>query len=66
MWWIEFTKLKGITIQGKGTIDGRGSVWWEDAPYDGPIDDETKLIVPLNDTVEQNPPMPVTAPTQNI
>ncbi|CAM8909127.1 unnamed protein product [Rhodiola kirilowii] len=26
--WIEFTKLKGITIQGVGTIDGQGSVWW--------------------------------------
>uniref|UniRef100_A0A7N0U3I5 Polygalacturonase n=1 Tax=Kalanchoe fedtschenkoi TaxID=63787 RepID=A0A7N0U3I5_KALFE len=26
--WIEFTKLKGITVQGQGTIDGQGSVWW--------------------------------------
>ncbi|XP_051140540.1 polygalacturonase At1g48100 [Andrographis paniculata] len=26
--WLEFTELRGITIQGKGTIDGRGSVWW--------------------------------------
>nr|KJB77832.1 hypothetical protein B456_012G159900 [Gossypium raimondii] len=24
--WLEFTKLKGITVQGKGIIDGRGSV----------------------------------------
>ncbi|XVF60276.1 hypothetical protein PTKIN_Ptkin08bG0032100 [Pterospermum kingtungense] len=33
--WIEFTKLKGITIRGKGTIDGQGSVWWADSPtYD--------------------------------
>ncbi|KAE8689341.1 Shaggy-like kinase 13 isoform 1 [Hibiscus syriacus] len=30
--WIEFTKLKGITITGKGTIDGQGSVWWNDSP----------------------------------
>ncbi|KAK4764405.1 hypothetical protein SAY87_013843 [Trapa incisa] len=59
LWWIEFTKLKGITVQGTGTIDGRGSVWWEDAMFDGPVDGETKLIVPLNDTAEENPPMPV-------
>ncbi|KAM7512465.1 hypothetical protein LguiB_011340 [Lonicera macranthoides] len=34
--WIEFTKLKGITIQGKGIIDGQGSVWWNDLPADNP------------------------------
>ncbi|VVB14503.1 unnamed protein product [Arabis nemorensis] len=28
--WIEFKSLKGITIKGKGVIDGRGSVWWND------------------------------------
>lgn len=55
--WLEFTKLEGITIQGNGVIDGRGSVWWQDFPYDNPIDDEEKLIVPLNQT--QKPPMPV-------
>ncbi|EEF36999.1 polygalacturonase At1g48100 [Ricinus communis] len=59
LWWIEFTKLKGITIQGTGTIDGSGSVWWEDYPLDDPEDDETKLIIPLNNTVQQHPPMPV-------
>lgn len=26
--WLEFTKLRGITIRGKGVIEGRGSVWW--------------------------------------
>ncbi|XP_078431244.1 polygalacturonase At1g48100-like [Wolffia australiana] len=26
--WIEFTKLKGITIRGKGVVEGRGAVWW--------------------------------------
>ncbi|XP_050224732.1 polygalacturonase At1g48100 [Mercurialis annua] len=35
--WIDFTKLKGITVQGKGVIDGQGSVWWNDlssySPY---------------------------------
>lgn len=34
LWWIEFTKLKGITIQGRGTIDGRGSVWWSQSEHD--------------------------------
>jgi polygalacturonase len=29
--WLEFTKLQGITIKGKGIIDGQGSVWWEDS-----------------------------------
>ncbi|XP_031382582.1 polygalacturonase At1g48100 [Punica granatum] len=28
--WIEFTKLKKITIRGKGIVDGHGSVWWND------------------------------------
>lgn len=58
--WLEFTKLRGITIQGQGTIDGRGSVWWEDYPFDDPIDDETRFLIPLNSSVERNPPMPVT------
>ncbi|KAJ9169544.1 hypothetical protein P3X46_017726 [Hevea brasiliensis] len=59
LWWIEFTKLKGITIQGTGTIDGSGSVWWQDYPFDDPVDDETKLIIPLNNTVEEHPPIPI-------
>lgn len=59
MWWMDFTKLVGITIQGNGVIDGRGSVWWQDYPYDDPIDDETKLIVPLyNTTTPRHPPLP--------
>lgn len=57
--WLEFTKLRGITIRGKGTIDGRGSVWWQDAPLEDPIDDESRLIVPLNNTVKETPPMPI-------
>ncbi|KAH6774423.1 Pectin lyase-like superfamily protein [Perilla frutescens var. frutescens] len=28
--WLDFSKLKGIAIRGKGTIDGQGSVWWND------------------------------------
>ena len=58
MQWLDFTKLVGITIQGKGIIDGRGSVWWQDRPFDNPIADEEKLIVPLNNSVKR-PPMPV-------
>lgn len=58
--WLEFSKLVGITIQGNGIIDGRGSVWWQDNPYDDPIDDEEKLIVPLNHTIgSPSPPLPV-------
>ncbi|KAL6969441.1 galacturonan 1,4-alpha-galacturonidase [Sarracenia purpurea var. burkii] len=56
--WLEFTKLRGITVRGTGTIDGRGSIWWQDSQYDDPIDNESKLIVPLNSTVEENPPIP--------
>ncbi|ESQ29432.1 hypothetical protein EUTSA_v10023404mg [Eutrema salsugineum] len=60
MWWIEFTKLKAITIQGKGVIDGRGTVWWQqDYPFNYPIDDDFKLIVPLNNSVQERPPMPI-------
>ncbi|KAK8564447.1 hypothetical protein V6N12_036571 [Hibiscus sabdariffa] len=57
--WLEFTKLKGITVQGKGIIDGRGSGWWQDAQFEDPYDDEKKLIIPLNSTVQERPPMPV-------
>ncbi|KAE8023478.1 hypothetical protein FH972_009168 [Carpinus fangiana] len=57
--WLEFTKLRGISILGKGVIDGRGSVWWQDAPFDDPVDDESKLIIPLNSTLEKHPPMPI-------
>lgn len=64
--WLEFTKLVGITIKGSGTIDGSGAVWWQDSPYDDPIDDESKLIVPINRTVTEKPPIPVTfSPTSH-
>ncbi|KAK9675603.1 hypothetical protein RND81_11G018200 [Saponaria officinalis] len=59
MWWMDFTKLVGITIQGKGIIDGSGSVWWKDAQNEAPSDDETRMITPLNDTMLGSPPMPV-------
>lgn len=60
LWWIEFSKLRGITIRGSGMIDGRGSVWWQDSPYDDPFDDEEKLIIPLNKTAAEIQPVPVT------
>lgn len=41
--WIEFTKLKGITIRGKGIIDGQGSVWWNDLPTYNPAK-EAELV----------------------
>ncbi|TYK15613.1 polygalacturonase [Cucumis melo var. makuwa] len=57
--WLQFTKLMGLTIQGNGVIDGRGSVWWQEiSPYDDPIDDEFKLLIPLNSTVQEKPPAP--------
>ncbi|KAK9076165.1 hypothetical protein SSX86_004498 [Deinandra increscens subsp. villosa] len=41
--WLEFTNLVGFKIKGKGTLDGRGSVWWTDSFRDfkqvsGPMD----------------------------
>lgn len=57
--WLEFTKLKGIAVQGTGTIDGRGSIWWQNSIYDDPLDGESNLIIPLNDTVQEKPPIPV-------
>ncbi|KAJ4771315.1 Pectin lyase-like superfamily protein [Rhynchospora pubera] len=37
--WLEFTKLRGITIRGKGVIEGRGSVWWTGTDDDlDPVD----------------------------
>ncbi|KAL7596819.1 polygalacturonase At1g48100 [Lactuca sativa] len=48
--WILFTKLVGLTIQGGGTIDGSGSIWWKSTPFDDPLDDELKLIIPINGT----------------
>ncbi|CAM0881824.1 unnamed protein product [Alopecurus aequalis] len=35
--WLEFTKLNGLSIQGSGTINGRGQQWWT---YSDPNDDE--------------------------
>ncbi|KAM6589313.1 hypothetical protein CsatA_011918 [Cannabis sativa] len=49
--WLLFSKLRGITVQGNGILEGKGSVWWKEASlYDDPADDELKLIIPLNST----------------
>ncbi|CAA7402282.1 unnamed protein product [Spirodela intermedia] len=32
--WLEFTKLKGITIKGKGVIEGHGAVWWSQSQFE--------------------------------
>ncbi|KAJ0537307.1 putative endo-polygalacturonase [Helianthus annuus] len=55
--WLEFTKLVGLTIKGKGTIDGRGSVWWTKSILDDPIDNEEQQLVvsSYNTTLTQNP-----------
>ncbi|KAK8717030.1 hypothetical protein V6N13_044314 [Hibiscus sabdariffa] len=60
--WIEFTKLKGITIKGKGTIDGQGSVWWNDSPTFDPTDEPDSTT---NETIsaELKGGMPGTKPT---
>ncbi|KAL5725114.1 galacturonan 1,4-alpha-galacturonidase [Ranunculus cassubicifolius] len=58
--WILFSKLVGITVQGGGVFDGRGSIWWNDSPLDDPIDDEMKYITPTtNVSVYQNAPTPI-------
>ncbi|CAN0923983.1 Polygalacturonase At1g48100 [Linum grandiflorum] len=57
--WLEFSKLAQITIQGKGTIDGSGSVWWQDNPFDVPEDGLVQQIVLLNNTLEKQPPRTV-------
>ncbi|KAJ3695295.1 hypothetical protein LUZ60_000672 [Juncus effusus] len=48
--WLEFTKLRGITIRGKGVIEGRGNVWWtgyDDSDGDlDPIDVELAEKMP--------------------
>ncbi|XP_021299198.1 polygalacturonase At1g48100 [Herrania umbratica] len=55
--WIEFTKLKGITIRGKGSIDGQGSVWWNDSPTFDPTAEDGMISAELRGK------MPGTKPT---
>ncbi|OMO59178.1 Glycoside hydrolase, family 28 [Corchorus capsularis] len=59
--WIEFTKLKGITIRGKGTIDGQGSVWWNDSPTFDPTAQDSTTNDMINGELKGS--MPSTKPT---
>ncbi|XP_040966918.1 polygalacturonase At1g48100-like [Gossypium hirsutum] len=48
--WLEFTYLRGgVTVQGKGILDGRGSRWWKD--------DGKEPKIPLNTSFQQIPPI---------
>ncbi|XP_026381847.1 polygalacturonase At1g48100-like [Papaver somniferum] len=61
--WILFSKLNGISVQGKGIIDGRGSLWWkESSQLDESINDESLLVVPItNTTTDKNNSQAVTS-----
>ncbi|XP_010551910.1 PREDICTED: polygalacturonase At1g48100 isoform X2 [Tarenaya hassleriana] len=61
--WIEFKTLKGIAVRGKGTIDGQGSVWWNDSPNYDPTDESESRIGYSNDTDQLSQKMPRTRPT---
>ncbi|CAA2983381.1 polygalacturonase At1g48100 [Olea europaea subsp. europaea] len=60
--WIEFKDLKGITIRGKGIIDGQGSVWWKD---NNPVEesDENNSAEDLQIYTDAAGGMPSTKPT---
>ncbi|OWM70650.1 polygalacturonase At1g48100-like [Punica granatum] len=61
--WIEFTKLSRMTITGKGIMDGRGSVWWNDvASYNLDQEDRTNSSLGLVVDAELDK-MPNTKPT---
>lgn len=30
--WIYFAYIDNLFVQGQGSIDGRGSIWWKNAP----------------------------------
>ncbi|XP_060184290.1 polygalacturonase At1g48100-like isoform X2 [Lycium barbarum] len=59
--WLDFTKLVGITVKGSGKIDGNGAVWWKDTQFDDPIDNESKLVIPSNSTMQRNLPIPLSS-----
>ncbi|MBA0673433.1 hypothetical protein Goklo_024990, partial [Gossypium klotzschianum] len=48
--WLDFTYLRGgVTVQGKGILDGRGSRWWKD--------DGKEPKIPLNTSFQQISPI---------
>ncbi|OAY64098.1 Polygalacturonase [Ananas comosus] len=49
--WLQFKNLKGLTIQGQGTIEGQGSTWWNSASeaYDNPGENSEMVeLMPSN------------------
>ncbi|KAL5796989.1 hypothetical protein ACOSQ2_001809 [Xanthoceras sorbifolium] len=61
--WLDFSKLKGITIKGAGIIDGQGSVWWDDSPTYSPTDYSTVSSSKKWISSELSAKMPGTKPT---
>lgn len=45
--WIEFTKLRGITIQGQGIVEGRGNYWWNINSDVNSDDDPVSNLLPI-------------------
>lgn len=35
--WLGFSFVNGLAISGKGTIDGRGSAWWQQPCVGNPL-----------------------------
>ncbi|XP_054779578.1 probable polygalacturonase At3g15720 [Prosopis cineraria] len=35
--WLSFNYVEGLIISGKGTIDGRGSIWWDQPCLGNPV-----------------------------
>ncbi|KAJ7974590.1 Polygalacturonase [Quillaja saponaria] len=60
--WLDFSKLKGITIKGKGIIDGQGSVWWNDSPTNNPTH-ETRSSISQYSVESNSGGLPSTKPT---
>ncbi|RVW46553.1 Polygalacturonase [Vitis vinifera] len=66
--WLDFSKLQGITIRGKGTIDGQGSIWWNDSTDESESETPTagdSLYSSKQDSIsgELSAKMPSTKPT---
>ncbi|KAL0887907.1 hypothetical protein Bca101_011890 [Brassica carinata] len=55
--WMEFKSLTGITIKGKGVIDGQGSVWWNKSPDYATADENDRI------KDQESTKMPGTKPT---
>ncbi|KAL8124331.1 hypothetical protein AgCh_012110 [Apium graveolens] len=62
--WLNFSKLKGITIRGKGIIDGQGSVWWTKISPTSDPNEEIKLTINSTRFVSNNGTLPDTVSTE--